>query len=81
MYVSFNYTVNLVYINGSPYDLDSFRVFLLRQFEDLCKKHFIKNIQVKGRRIMTYDWDGIFSVAKESVLPIEQFLKHDNSFN
>jgi hypothetical protein len=63
--IKYDYTIDIVTVDGVDYQLEDYRKWLLINNEQLCNGHFIKAVNVKGKTTFTYDWQSIYLKAEE----------------
>ena len=75
--MSINIRQNTLNTNGLSVNLDSYRLYIITNYPDLCKNLFIKKILMCSSiglvSKFTYDWDEIFKLAEESGY-LKQFI-------
>lgn len=63
--LKYDYSKDLMTLDGVDYPLSNFRKWLLTNHEQLCNGHFIKSIKCGGKIKFTYDWQHIYFVAEQ----------------
>jgi hypothetical protein len=63
--IKYNYSEDLVFIDGVDYNLEPYRRWLLKNYDQLCSSSFVKAISIKDKIIFTYDWQTIYLKAEE----------------
>lgn len=65
MMVKYDYSSDVVTVDGVDYPLSDYRRWLLLNHSQLCSGHFIKAIKIKDKTVFTYDWQSIYLRAEE----------------
>lgn len=63
--IKYDYTQDILTIDGKVVELKPFRKWLLANHEQLCSGHFVKAIKVGHKIKFTYDWQSIYLKAEE----------------
>lgn len=64
--MNIDFIKNQLVIDNRHWHMDAVRFWLLRNYDQLCNKLFLKSIVSKGQRRFTYDWDTIIDISKQS---------------
>lgn len=65
MKIKYDYSADLMTIDGVDYPLKPYRKWLTINHEELVKNHFIRSIQTLNGPKHTFDWAHIYFVASE----------------
>lgn len=63
--IKYNYSLDIMTINGDEYPLIPYRKWLIKNHETLCNGHFVKAIKMLGKTKFYYDWQAIYFIAFE----------------
>lgn len=74
MKVSYDYSKDIMFIDGVDFPLRPYRRWLIEFHESLCTGHFIKAIRSFDKIKYTYDWDTIYFKAAQYEF-LNQYLK------
>jgi hypothetical protein len=63
--IHYDYSKDIMAIDGSEYPLSPYRKWLFKNHESLCNGHFIKALKVLGKTKFYFDWQSIYLKASE----------------
>lgn len=65
MKITYNYSKDIMVVDGTEYPLKPYRKWLFQHHEALCNGHFVKALQVLGKTKFYFDWQSIYLKASE----------------
>jgi hypothetical protein len=63
--MKYDYSKDIVSVDGVDYELKPYRKWLMRNHESLVVGHFVKAIKVGSQTKFYYDWQTIYFLANE----------------
>ena len=62
--IKYDHDLDTMVYNTTTYSLKKYRKWLLGNYPDLCKNHFIKAITIGGSTKFTFDWQNIYNTSE-----------------
>lgn len=63
--MKYDYSKDIVSVDGVDYELKPYRKWLMRNHESLVVGHFVKAIKIGSQTKFYYDWQTIYFLANE----------------
>lgn len=76
----YDYSKDLMSVEGVEYKLGPYRKWLMSNHESLCSGHFVKALRVAGKTKFYFDWQTIYHLSQEYGF-LTQYIEYDKSNN